>query len=341
MISDVFVVLVKQTGRTKVSFALLLFLINLVAHLGALTYYTFSIRSDVWPWLSGMTGMEAMESYWYVKAGLLSIIFLPLGATLGPLIFYIGIGLMKDIEALRRQLSSFSIEHAKCYCCSISHHDPSSGLQVACDRELIFVTLQEWYGSKDGSNPCFVKTFNALVRDNLASIVQETLMDVSGQLRHGMQMVMVVLMPLLPCFLMPAWEELEGWSNGMLLVFFLRSLLNWAKLPLVAMLAFWVAIRNSNLGLYLCQRRGGEWSRWRQMTASCLMTILTIGILSVAWLPFEVVFLVTRDDQSFFPVIPFLALLLLDICIFVPAVRPFKWLSQWVDRTHCEEIPSI
>lgn len=130
--------------------------------MGALTYYSFVIRNDVWAWLAGATRMQL--NFW-MEAGILSALFLPLGAVLGPLIFYIGIGLMKDIESLPGQLEEFSIEQCKCYCCSplglhslrylsgfelfavrIGHQDPVTGHQVGCDRDLIFTTLQEWYG---------------------------------------------------------------------------------------------------------------------------------------------------------------------------------------------------
>lgn len=159
-------------------------------------------------------------------------------------------------------------------------------------------------------------SFDGVAKTQLAKVVHRTLVDVGGQLRYGVRMVVVVLMPLLPCFIMPAFKE--DWADGMLIVFLLRSLLDWAKLPLVAALAFWIALRNIKLGLYLCNQR-----RWSQFQASGLMTILTIFLLSIAWLPFEIVFLVTRDEQSFFPVIPFVVLLLVDVCIFVPAIRPW------------------
>ena len=88
----------------QVSFALLVFLISFVAHVGAFTYYFFSIREDVWKWLVGSTGMV---DDWWMRATVLSSSFLPIAAVLGPTILYIGIGLMKDIDCLRIQLSCF------------------------------------------------------------------------------------------------------------------------------------------------------------------------------------------------------------------------------------------
>ena len=136
-----------KTTPIQVSFALLVFLISFVAHVGAFTYYFFSIREDVWKWLAGSTGMV---DDWWMRATVLSSSFLPIAAVLGPTILYIGIGLMKDIDCLRIQLSCFSIQECKCYCCSINHQDPTTGLRVPCDREVIFTTLQEWYGNTDG-----------------------------------------------------------------------------------------------------------------------------------------------------------------------------------------------
>lgn len=140
-----------------------------------------------------------------------------------------------------------------------------------------------------------------------------------------MCMVVVILMPLFPCCLMQNWMYLQDWSNSTLLIFFLRNLLNWAKLPLWAMLAFWAAIRNCELGLYLCQRK---MKYMNQIVVSCLMTILTLILLGFACIPFEIVFFVTRDEQSlFFPLIPFMVIVVIDLCIFVPALR-CKWLSH-------------
>lgn len=152
-------------------------------------------------------------------------------------------------------------------------------------------------------------------------------------------------------FLVPIYETLvtsKDWSNSTLLIFFLRNLLNWAKLPLWAMLAFWAAIRNCELGLYQCQRK---MKYMNQIVVSCLMTILTLILLGFACIPFEIVFFVTRDEQSlFFPLIPFMVIVVIDLCIFVPALR-CKWLSHLSpERPLCapypgcrstDELPSI
>ena len=130
-------------GLIEVSFAKLVFLLSLYAHVGAFAYYTFSIREDVWTWLAGTTGMI---DDWWVKVTVLSSSFSCLASVLGPLIFYIGINLMKDIDSLRQQLSSFNIKRCKCYCCSVSHQDPVTKMRIPCDREVIFATLEEWYG---------------------------------------------------------------------------------------------------------------------------------------------------------------------------------------------------
>ena len=218
-------------GLIEVSFAKLVFLLSLYAHVGAFAYYTFSIREDVWTWLAGTTGMI---DDWWVKVTVLSSSFSCLASVLGPLIFYIGINLMKDIDSLRQQLSSFNIKRCKCYCCSVSHQDPVTKMRIPCDREVIFATLEEWYGgpkdpeaggesssrsSVSASPNSFVGPFNKLVRDHLAGIVRETLEDISGQLRYGMCMVVVILMPLFPCCLMQNWMYLQ--DSWICLVIFL------------------------------------------------------------------------------------------------------------------------
>ena len=76
--------------------------------------------------------------------------------------------------------------------------------------------------------------------------------------------------------------------------------------------------------MYLCQRKV---KYLNQVVVSCLMTILSVTLVAMVWTPFEVVVFVTQDQQSLLlPAIPFLVLVMLDLCIFVPVLR-LKWLS--------------
>eukprot|EP00929_Paragymnodinium_shiwhaense_P032451 TRINITY_DN17979_c0_g2_i1.p1 TRINITY_DN17979_c0_g2~~TRINITY_DN17979_c0_g2_i1.p1 ORF type:complete len:602 (+),score=5.35 TRINITY_DN17979_c0_g2_i1:131-1807(+) len=61
---------------------------------------------------------------------------------------FVGIATMPMLFNLRRlqeQVLSFRIRDSKCFCCTHHHVHPDSGKAMACDRKLVYSTLQKWY----------------------------------------------------------------------------------------------------------------------------------------------------------------------------------------------------
>eukprot|EP00929_Paragymnodinium_shiwhaense_P079328 TRINITY_DN41296_c0_g1_i1.p1 TRINITY_DN41296_c0_g1~~TRINITY_DN41296_c0_g1_i1.p1 ORF type:complete len:574 (-),score=65.26 TRINITY_DN41296_c0_g1_i1:193-1914(-) len=55
----------------------------------------------------------------------------------------------QDLKLMAPQLARFSVKHADCYCCSVQHRDPRTGLRLMCDRLLVCSTLKSWFGDQD------------------------------------------------------------------------------------------------------------------------------------------------------------------------------------------------
>lgn len=53
-----------------------------------------------------------------------NMLYLPFLGPVMPLLYYIGIGMMKDLAALPGQLRHFRVQDAKCFCCSCQHCHP-------------------------------------------------------------------------------------------------------------------------------------------------------------------------------------------------------------------------
>ena len=51
----------------------------------------------------------------------------------------------------RRQLQTFQVREAKCFCCSNNHHHPQTGAELICDRELVYEGLKDLYSAKPGT----------------------------------------------------------------------------------------------------------------------------------------------------------------------------------------------
>eukprot|EP00929_Paragymnodinium_shiwhaense_P110504 TRINITY_DN7759_c0_g3_i1.p1 TRINITY_DN7759_c0_g3~~TRINITY_DN7759_c0_g3_i1.p1 ORF type:complete len:510 (+),score=46.30 TRINITY_DN7759_c0_g3_i1:75-1604(+) len=49
-----------------------------------------------------------------------------------------------EIADMVQLLEQFSIQQAKCFCCSNGHVDPKSGAVLSCDRQLVLRTLVSW-----------------------------------------------------------------------------------------------------------------------------------------------------------------------------------------------------
>ncbi|CAE7242784.1 unnamed protein product [Symbiodinium microadriaticum] len=55
----------------------------------------------------------------------------------------------RSLEAIESQLQDFRLRHAECWCCSVNHIHPASGMPIeVCDREIVSQCVTSWFGSE-------------------------------------------------------------------------------------------------------------------------------------------------------------------------------------------------
>jgi len=77
-----------------------------------------------------------------------------------PIIFYVGIGVIRNVQNLNSQLSGFSVRKSNCFCCMCDHRNPDTGQRVPCDRDAVFKMLQSWYSEKDDKEEEYLDRFD-------------------------------------------------------------------------------------------------------------------------------------------------------------------------------------
>eukprot|EP00927_Polykrikos_kofoidii_P008472 TRINITY_DN13518_c0_g1_i1.p1 TRINITY_DN13518_c0_g1~~TRINITY_DN13518_c0_g1_i1.p1 ORF type:complete len:343 (+),score=28.44 TRINITY_DN13518_c0_g1_i1:65-1030(+) len=60
---------------------------------------------------------------------------------------------------LKAQLEEFSFDASRCYCCTVGHIHPDTGVHLMCDREAVRACVSAWFGS--------VQAFDAFVHRRL------------------------------------------------------------------------------------------------------------------------------------------------------------------------------
>lgn len=58
--------------------------------------------------------------------------------------------IMRDMQVVKEQLATFSVERANCYCCTHQHKDPATQAVLPCDRKMVYMTLARWYRACPG-----------------------------------------------------------------------------------------------------------------------------------------------------------------------------------------------
>eukprot|EP00435_Cladocopium_sp_Y103_P052611 s70_g16.t1 len=91
-----------------------------------------------------------------------------------PLILYLLLGVMADVQSLEKQFKEFSIQKSHCFCCTSDHRHPDTGETLMCDRKFVYEAVRTWYpaGNADGDSIHFQK-FDEVVRTRLRSSVLE------------------------------------------------------------------------------------------------------------------------------------------------------------------------
>lgn len=67
------------------------------------------------------------------------------------------------LSKLEQQISTYSVRRSECFCCTENHVHPESGVQLSCDRELVFQSTAHWYGGSSESQEQGLDSFDAFV----------------------------------------------------------------------------------------------------------------------------------------------------------------------------------
>ncbi|CAE7445717.1 unnamed protein product, partial [Symbiodinium sp. CCMP2456] len=140
----------------------LLLLGSLCWHVLSLCFHVFSKSEDA------LLDFKVNFNVLALVSALMTLVF----ALVLPLVYAIGIELMRELAGLPQQLAQFRMQDATCFCCSNGHAHPQTGAPIPCDRQLVFKLLHKWYGrDEDGAefmSEDALESFNVMVRKQLA-----------------------------------------------------------------------------------------------------------------------------------------------------------------------------
>lgn len=232
-----------------------------------------------------------------------------------PLILYIGIGLMKEVDELPEQLHTFQVRKTKCFCCTSKHQHPDTGAKLPCDRRAVYKQLRDWY-SKDGKGKkkAALDSFDHHVRDSLASTVMRSIGG-GWYVTYSMTLVYAALMPSNSLWINealtgPRGVQLEGQEQIRWLI---RCSIRLAHQPVLAVLTLWLYMAMCKAGVILtygCSR----------MAAALILLVPLLIVEFLFKMPVEFFMRIT-DDTSLIPVIPFAFSLALSLILW--------WMTTW------------
>ena len=265
------------------------------------SYYFSLIRFGVrggWDDASGLTLITAMLGF----------------CSLLPLSFYVGIGLMSELQEVPKQLQSFRIQDSKSYCCSHSHVHPRTGEPLPCDRQLVYETIQDWWVTeKDGGSDPHLERFNASVRQRVAPKIANG-MGIGLPFQYVVYTAVFCIVPWLADFI-ARWAETKD-HRPVISVWSLRHFVTWGIAGVALLFSLRVSIPLWTLGSLIEKRFS---SRWLAVFIVAPLSFLGVCLL---WLPLSISLAATDEDNPL-PVIIFGAGSALTAVIW-----HFKWKPQ-------------
>eukprot|EP00438_Fugacium_kawagutii_P014079 Skav208073 [mRNA] locus=scaffold2107:86304:87902:- [translate_table: standard] len=258
------------------------------------------------------------------------IFFSILHMLIHPLAFYIGIGMMVELNELPKQLRHFRVQDAKCFCCSCHHRHPETGEVLPCDRELMFQMLKKWFGKNGDLHEEHLDSFNQLVHEELAPRV---LQDLGSDLLSLNYSAYTVIAPSLPglCTLIPDLVAGPSDSSFDVLqhgIWVLRQIMDYSMIVVLAL----VLLRLSFLSMLIVAR---SWSNYSRLCA-VLMPAALLLLMSMPWLSFQIALRYSAED-SLLPAIPFALWTILCFCVLASKARNQSGLAA--QQSSKEEVP--
>ncbi|CAE7263138.1 unnamed protein product [Symbiodinium natans] len=204
-----------------------------------------------------------------LRAGIwLAFLMLCLASTVLPLVFYLGIGMVADMDDVLRQLADFKMQDAECFCCSHGHRHPTTSAQLPCDKRLVHKMLKEWYGEQgehgDGAIDCsdcmYLERFNHVIREDLAPQVASLVGGFALPSNYTLYMVAVSAIPYLADHIAVFVVSLRaGTPSGYaLFTWTLREASRWGVVAVASMLSVRLSLPLWKVCLRFCQN-GSKW----------------------------------------------------------------------------------
>jgi len=157
----------------------------------------------------------------------------------------------EDCAIMRGQLESFTCEQAECSCCSNQHRDPDSGVEIPCDRTVIYRAIEEWFGSRDNFDHA-VHELYPMVRQRMGPLF----LNFGDMFQLSLPVV---------------WMNL---GNGLLMswqgFFFFCRFLIFSVCNFLLVAAFLLRMGG------ICAKRSAKWCRWIH---SIVVGLLAAGLL--------------------------------------------------------------
>ena len=192
-------------------------------------------------------------------------VLLAFGAAEGMFLVHASRKYYRSLEAIESQLQDFRLRHAECWCCSVNHIHPASGMPIeVCDREIVSQCVASWFGSE--------QEFDESVRSLTARALEQ-------QLGYDAFPYLWMLGSFVPVW-WPWMDYLAVYSqegNQFLVPYFvIRFLAFWLFcMPLVATVGIFFA---------RCLRRKAQWI-CTELFLDALVCVLTLPavLACVAW----------------------------------------------------------
>jgi len=233
-----------------------------------------------------------------------------------PFVFYLGMGVVADLEEMPRQLAGFNAKDAECFCCSNGHRHPHDGSKLPCDRLLVYNTLRQWYGQEGEVDQ--LERFSRQVREELAPRIALLTGGMTLPLNYAVYMVGASFLPYLADHVAQWIASVHaGISGYALFALTLRRLTDWGTAPLSSMLASWMCLPMWKTSLRLK-------NRW---CAAVAADIIIFVLVAVVWGPLQYLLASTAED-SLLPVAVFFAWFTLVLALFSCGQTALLWAMQ-------------
>eukprot|EP00928_Gymnodinium_smaydae_P092008 TRINITY_DN75789_c0_g1_i1.p1 TRINITY_DN75789_c0_g1~~TRINITY_DN75789_c0_g1_i1.p1 ORF type:complete len:509 (-),score=33.97 TRINITY_DN75789_c0_g1_i1:24-1550(-) len=118
----------------------------------------------------------------------------------------------QHLLVMRRQVATYSIREAECFCCLHQHVHPESGCSLPCDREYVYSAIARWNGS--GELDQVLDVFDQLIRRTCTSAFEQNFGSCGISYRY---MLMVTICRGLTCMVtVSAMPERSSRAFGIL-----------------------------------------------------------------------------------------------------------------------------